>query len=772
MGRNKKFRPQPVVRVNLIFLAACLLLTACSTTKNLPEGEKLYTGASVKLSGEEDLTARERKLLRAELQGMARPKPNSRFLGIPFKLGFYNLFYKAKPNSFFGKLRNKFGEPPVLLSDVNLDNNTKILRSHLENKGFFKAKVTSDTVVKARKASAVYEAISGWQSHINTVTFIPDSTELANAIRESAAGSLLKVGEPYDLDIIKLERTRIDAYLKERGFFYFSPEALLVQADTTNGNNTVNMRVIIKPETPDNARQPYYINNVYIYSGYRLNGTGQDTAKSNAQFHEGYYVIDPRRRFKPKMFEQALQFDAGELYNRTDHNLTLSRLINLNEFKAVRNRFERVPDSAKLDAYYYLTPHPRQSLRGEIRTTSKSNNQQGSQISATWLNRNFFRAGEQLSISAYAGSEVQFSGNWKGYNIYRSGAELNLAIPRFFIPFTDIKTKGGYIPRTNVQLGYDILNRRKLYTLNSYRFGFGFLWKESLKKNHEFYPISVNYVQPINVTAEYRDSVFKYPYLERIVDSQFILGSTYQYNYNDLATGIKKTNSYYFQGLIDLSGNVAGLLMGADARNGKPARIMNALFDQYIKLETDARYYRKIGLNSTWANRVIIGYGLPYGNSSQLPYIKQFFSGGNNSIRAFRSRSLLGSYTFPDTSGSGFLPDQTGDMMMEFNTEFRPKISGPLYGALFIDAGNTWLKNPDPDRPGAEFTKDFMKQLAVGAGVGIRLDIQLFVIRLDVAFPLRKPWQDNPWVIRNIDPSSKAWRRENVVYNLAIGYPF
>ncbi len=296
------------------------------------------------------------------------------------------------------------------------------------------------------------------------------------------------------------------------------------------------------------------------------------------------------------------------------------------------------------------------------------------------------------------------------------------------------------------------------------------MWKNNAKTSHEFYPISINYVQPINVTDEYRKNIEKFPYLQRIIDSQFVLGSTYQFNYNELAAGVQKTNSFYFNGLVDISGNVAGLLKARQPATGTK-RIFNAAFDQYIKLEADARYYRKFGLKSTWANRLILGYGNPYGNSDQLPYIKQFFVGGNNSLRAFRSRAV-GPGTYKQADGSSFIADQTGDMKLEINTEFRPHISGPLYGAVFIDAGNIWLKREDTTRPGSKFGKDFLNQLAIGAGAGIRLDIVLFVIRLDVGIPLRKPWEQNPFVMNQIRLNDPAWRKENIVYNLAIGYPF
>jgi outer membrane protein assembly factor BamA len=385
-----------------------------------------------------------------------------------------------------------------------------------------------------------------------------------------------------------------------------------------------------------------------------------------------------------------------------------------------------------------------------------------------------------MTISAYIGSEVYINGNTtkdtsrskKRYNTYRSGAELNFTIPRFVVPFFQVNTKGGFVPRTNIQLGYDLLTRRQLYTINSYRAGLGYLWRENPVKQHEFYPISINYTQPLDITKEMSDSIKNRPYLRHVVDSQFVIGSTYAYNYNQLAAGTQKINSFYFNGLVDLSGNIAGLLTGANLNKGKEQRILGARFNQYLKLEVDGRYYRKIGMQSTWANRVILGYGNPYGNSRELPYIKQFFSGGNNSVRAFRARTL-GPGIFRDTSATGrFYPDQTGDIKLEFNTEFRPHIYGPIYGAVFVDAGNIWLKNEDTTgtRPGAKFTKDFLKQLAVGAGVGLRVDITLFVIRLDVAVPLRKPWDDPPSQLSYL--KEKDYRKENIVFNIAIGYPF
>lgn len=754
----------------VIFVFACIICNACSTTKTVPEGDQLYTGAKVEVSGP-DLTSKQKKSLRSELAAITRPRPNARLFGIPFKLLIYNMFGNRKPDSFLGRMRDKFGQPPVLLSSLDLGHNQKLLQNHLENRGFFKAAVTADTVVKKKKAHAEFAAQTGNRYLIDSISFDDDSSRVAQVIRESSTTTLLKTGNPYDLDVIKAERTRIDAYLKERGFYYFNPDFLLVQVDSTEGTHKVDMRLVIKPDVPAQARTPYTINDVFIYSGYNLTTANLDTNKANAQLYEGYYIIDRRKRFKPKLFAHAMQFSPGELYNRTDHNLSINRLINLDEFKFVRNRFEPVRDSAKLDAYYYLTPLPKKSLRGEVNTTKNSNDFSGSELTIRWRNRNSFGGGEQLTISAYVAAEAQAGGQpATGTNAFRTGAEANFAIPRFVIPFFDVRTRGGFMPRTNIRLGYDILNRREFYSLNQFRGGLGYIWKESLRKQHEFYPININYVQPLNITDKFLDSVGRYTYLRRVIDSQFIIGSTYQFNYNQVVEGLQKPNSFFFNGLVDLSGNIAGLLTGAS--KDKPGTIMGRRFNQYIKLEADGRYYRKLGLKSSWANRLIIGYGIPRGNSEQLPYIKQFFAGGTNSIRAFRSRTI-GPGSFPLLAlDKVIFPDQTGDIRLEMNTEFRPHISGPLFGALFVDAGNIWLAKEDPNRPGSAFSKNFLDELAIGAGAGLRLDITMFVIRLDVAFPLKKPWEENPWYWRQLYFGQKEWRRENVVYNLAIGYPF
>jgi len=745
-----------------IVLIGSLLLASCSATKKVPEGDALYMGASVKFDSS-GLRSKERKSLRDELSSLTRPRPNKRVLGIPFKLLFNNT-----------KLLRKKGEPPVLMSDVNPEYNQKVLQSTMENRGFFNANVRWDTTVKNKKGRAVYTVRPGPRYTVNAVHFASDTSVLQQTINEIKDKTFLETGKPFDLDIIKGERERIDAWLKEKGFYFFDPDMLIIQVDSTVGNHMVDLYVKVKPETPARARKVYYINDVYIYSQYGLRSEDNDTLRSKGKFYEGYYVVDPRNLYKPRMFRNAMQFDPGDVYNRSDHRRTISRLVNLDLFKFVKNRFEPVADadSALLDVFYYLTPNPKKSLRGEINAHTKSNNLTGSSLTIGWRNRNALRGGELLTIQATGGFEIQYSGRMRGFNTYRAGIEANFTFPRFIIPF-GWNPRGSFVPKTNFKLGYDMLIRQQLYTMQSFRGGWSYIWKESITKEHEFNLVDINYVHPFKITQMYLDSAASNPNLLKAVENQFILGTNYNYNFNSLVNKPVMSSGFYFNGNLDVSGNIAGLISGADARNNNQKYIFNTPFSQYVRLETDLRQYIKISETAVWVNRLIAGIGIPNGNSLQLPYIKQFFVGGTNSVRAFRSRSV-GPGTFIDTTISTFLPDQSGDIKLELNTELRKKLFGIVHGALFIDAGNVWLFNADSLKPGGKFNKNFIRELAVGGGVGLRFDVSFLVVRLDVAIPFRIPWHEEKerWVIRQIRLASPAWRKQNIVFNLGIGYPF
>lgn len=756
-----------------IYLILTLLFSACSNLKYIPEGELLYVGGKVDVKGDK-ISRIEKKQLEENLKDLLRPRPNSKILGLRPKLYFYNIAGEPKKEKGIKYwLKNKVGEPPVLFGQVNMEYNVDLLQNYVENKGFFNAKTNLDSTTRNKKVTAEYSITLNKPYLIKEVSFPKDSSQITAAVSSTRGNSFLKPGNPYDLDVIKAERIRIDANLKENGYYYFNPDYLLVQVDSTIGNREVSLRLKVKNETPEKAKNIYKINNIYVYPDYSITeDTLSETSAAAVKFKD-FTIIDPEKKFKPQIFERSLQFEKGEPYNRTDHNKSLNRLVNMGTFKFVKNQFKE-SDSIEngLDAYYFLTPLPKKSIRLELLGKTNSANYAGSEINLNWSNRNTFKGAELLTISAFGGFEVQVSGLNKGFNVYRYGTEAALIWPKLLTPFK-LESSSAFVPRTKAGLGYEFQTRSKLYSLNSFKTSFGYLWKKNIKTEHQLNILNINYVNPLKVTQLYEDQIALNPTLGKVIEQQLIFGPTYTFTFtNTMKT--EKTSTFYYQGGIDLAGNIAGLLTGANIDSGTPETIFGVAFSQYAKLENDFRHYFKLGLKSQLASRIIVGAGLPYGNSRDLPFIKQFFVGGTNSIRAFRARSI-GPGTFKqETDASSFLPDQSGDLKLELNTELRTDLFSIVKGALFVDAGNIWLMNENPEKPGAKFSKDFLKELAVGTGVGLRFDFSFLILRTDLAFPLRKPYlpEGERWVLNQINFGDKQWRKENLVFNLAIGYPF
>lgn len=237
---------------------------------------------------------------------------------------------------------------------------------------------------------------------------------------------------------------------------------------------------------------------------------------------------------------------------------------------------------------------------------------------------------------------------------------------------------------------------------------------------------------------------------------------------------LPKKNTIYYKGTLDLAGNLTGLFSGANVKDGKQKSIFGVPFSQYAKMEHDFRFYHKLGDKSSFASRFIGGIAYPYGNSDNIPFSKQFFSGGSNSIRAFRARTLGPGSFDPRTIKQGYYFDQSGDIKLELNAEYRANIYKFLNVAFFADAGNIWLVNDDIQRPGAKFSSDFLSEIAVGAGFGLRLDFSILILRLDLAMPFRVPYYEkgDRWTFDKINFGNSSWRRDNLILNIAIGYPF
>ncbi|MFI5192958.1 MAG: BamA/TamA family outer membrane protein [Chitinophagales bacterium] len=747
----------------LVFFTVEAMLFSCSETKSLQEGQYLYDGAKIIIKSDPKIKKRERKDLDEELEDLLRPKPNGSFLGIKFKLLLYNAAGTPKGKGIRYWIRERLGEPPVLASYSVLEKTRTVLQNRLENRGFFKDTVLLDTTYKGRKLRAKYTAEIGYQYKIRQVVYPSDPDSLSQQISRMAKRSLLKKGEPYNLDVIKNERTRIDTRLKQRGYYYFNPDNLLIRVDSAVGDHQVDMTLLIKKSTPPQAREQYRIGEVIVFADYDINS---DTGAAVQQVpkYKGYTIIDSEKKIKPEAIRSALVFKTGDLYNRRDHDLSLNRLISLGVFKFVKVRFDE-SDTAKnkLNAFYYLTPTRKKSIRFEVSALTKSDDANGGLLSVNWRNRNFFRGAELFTASAYGGLEKQFVGKGQSTTTDKLGLDFNLYLPRIVAPF-QFRTNSGFMPKTRFNLGYEYFNRKNQYTLNSFKTSFGYIWKESVSKEHTLDIIRINYVNPSHIAPAFQLGLDTNLFLARSLERQFIIGPVYNFNLNTQVSPNHKKNNFYFNGNLDLSSNLLGIFSGADISKGKEKKIFNTPYSQYIRAEADFRHYLNFSKYTVLASRITGGIGYAYGNSSTMPFVKQFFAGGANDIRAFRSRSLGPGSFYAGNRDTAFLADQPGDIKMEMNTELRFKLFSVVRWAFFVDAGNIWTLKTDSSRPGSRISGNFLQQVAVGVGTGLRIDVSILLIRLDLGIPVREPYL----------PEHQRWLfdSKNFVFNFAIGYPF
>jgi outer membrane protein insertion porin family len=785
----KQFKTYHIAFLILIVLTAM----ACSNARYLSDKESLYIGPDVKIV-DTFTSAAEKKNFQAQLEEAVRPKPNSTILGIRLKLTLYNIAGAPKKETGFRNwLRNKIGEPPVLGSDVSINGNNKVLQNIMQNYGFFTTESTGFLDVKKKKSTAKFEITTGPRTHIRNVRFEQnDSSSLGRDVLSTQDKTLLKSGDPYSLQAAIDERLRIDYALKNQGYYYFSPDYLVVVADTGIGNNQTDLTVRVKyNEIPGNAYKQYRINTVSVYPNYRLSNksrAGSNQSKDSAVTFsnrkreassadtvkfDDFQVIDRNHTYRPYVFYQAMQFSPGEYYNRKDQNIALNRLVTLGAFKFVKNEFTPVKDTNVdlLNVDYLLTPYAKKSFNGEFGGFTQNDSRGGVRGTIGWKNKNLFRGAELLTIKLSGSFEAQYGGISQRPNEYTISLQSTLNIPRFIIPFVQVKPSGMYIPRTLINAGYEYSLRSGYYQIHSFNVGYGYNWKEDIRKDHKLFPINITLVQTDTIDATQSDNFN----LTNLFYNGLIFGPTYEFTYNSQADGVKRKNNFYFDGLIDLSGNIVGIAQKASQEN--PQKIFGSSYAQYIKTQLDFRYYRTLTPKSSIAAHTILGFGYTYGNSNNLPNVKQFFSGGSSSLRGFPSRLVgPGTYNYRDAINEGKDPiiEALGDIKTEFSIEYRRKIYSIVEGALFADAGNIWYLRDQKDFPGGTFSKDFYKELAGDVGLGLRFDFYILLLRLDFAFHVRKPWypEGQRWRFNDIRFGDPDWRRENLMFNLAIGYPF
>ncbi len=757
-------------------IVCCLLsFQSCRLSRYVPEGDHLHEGSIVKLESRYKIT--DRDALESELLEVLRPKPNNKLFGM--RLGLW-ANYKVKngsKNPLIKRINNKRGEPAVLASEVNVENNSRLLINRLENNGFFNAEISVDRKYKKNKATVNYTIRLSEPYTISSYEYqAQQDDELSTVIENNLdEKSHIAIGDRFSFSKLKLEKERIAQNLKDEGFYNFQADYLLFRADSSRSeSHSIALRLLIKPETPQEALLKYRISEVIVFPNFALK---EDTVVTDTSYVKGIAFVQQELFFKPDKLHPYLLMREGDLYNQANERITSRRLSGLNTYRFVNIRYEKdelkTSDSlGYLNASIQLSPAKKMSLSAELQGLSKSNNFIGPALIFNYRNRNMFKGGELLNIRAKAAYETQLSGSQNTpLRSFEWGLKGDLVYPRLLSPFNLGERFRQSIPTTKISLSYDYFNRVQLFNLNSLLGTFGYEWAVNRYVNHNLNPVSINFIDLGRTTDDFENILEANPFLRLSFQQQFIAGMTYSFQYSQLVDQNRKSRLFFLFN-ADLAGNTFGVLHRIVDPSSETNTIWGQNYAQFAKFDVDLRNYLSTSKNSRLISRIYAGLGLPYGNSNALPYVKQFFAGGPNSIRAFRIRALgPGSYQ-PETISAGSFFDQAGDIKLEANLEYRFPLVSYLKGALFVDAGNIWLQNENPSLPGAAFSKDWVQQIAIGSGVGIRLDIDFFVLRLDVATPLRKPvdgtfqWQER------FSIGKHSWRRQNLIWNFGIGYPF
>lgn len=780
-----------------IVLLSIVLLSSCTATKFLKEGESFYTGATIKLNPQGKISGQSD--IKDDLASYITPEPSGSFLGMRPGVWFY---YAAgtpkKKKGLRNFIKTKLGKPPVLLSDATPQVTAQSLQGQLNNEGYFKSKVKAEVITNRKKSHVVYTVDLTKPYTIDTIHYIFLDSAHARLVDEIKKNSLLKQNQKYSLSMLSAEQQRIEEVAQNAGFYYFDDRYLLFKADTTVGNRSVELDLTIEPGMPERAKRIYSISEITVYPNYLFTNDSLQTT-SDTVMVDGFRYIDNQHNFRPHIITDVINLKPDSTYRKINHEYTLSHLMGLKTFKYVNIKYQNIRrDSTGLRLSVFLTPLLKKSLRAQVQGVSKSNNFVGPGVELTFTNRNLFRGAEMYQFKLSGAYEVQINSKQSNpLNAIEFAAENSLAVPRFITPFNIRSSSMKYLPQTQFKVGYSFQQRLQYFRLNSFMANVGYVWRETTLKTHELFPVEITYVKTGDQSEDFKKRLEENPALRNSFQDQFILGLRYGFTLNtqlsddiEAKFNIKKTrkSNFYFNGTIELSGNIPNALQNAfnvEKIDTVGYTLFNAPYSQFIRPVVDFRYYYQLTKRSKIATRITAGLGYALGNSDHLPYIKQFSAGGSNSLRAFPARSVgPGTYDYLINDSILFI-DQRGDIKLEANVEYRFDLIGPLKGALFADAGNIWTLKDD-GRDGGQFNKDtFLKQIAVGTGVGLRMDFSFFVLRFDLAFPIRKvyptavnedgdpvPPNEFRWAFNNIDFSSKNWRSDNLIFNIAIGYPF
>ena len=753
--------------LGILFLS---VFYSCGPSRHLNQEQHLLTKVKVEEhSGGE---------YEENLYSLAKQKPNRKFLGL-FKiyLGVYNLFYSKEDS----KIRNKIGEPPVIYDSALSQKSILLMQKYLENKGYYESEIKLEQKLKRKKAKIVYKVTKGDRYYISKLALeIPDQ-KIKNIIDQDSATTLMKVGKPFDTEILAQERERIETQLKNAGYYKFFREYVIFKVDTNMDRNEAEVTMQIKSpqkkvgkdSTKSLDHQKYRISKVMVRIG--IAPGRKQRAEGDTTLLDSIYFVDfTSDRYRKKLLSVFVSLRKGMLYQLDKQEQTYQNLSSLGLFDQINIHFEEDFSSPKpsLIAYIDLNPRLQQSYTLESEGTNNGGNL-GINATINYQNINTFRGGERLSLGLSGGLEAQrilteedeseIASGALGFNTIEFGPRLSLEIPRFLLPFNFEQWSPERSPRTTFNLSFNFQDRPD-YTRNVTKMYVAYSWNQSKTVSHVLQPFDLSFAK-ISLSNSFENLLneIQNPFLRNSYTDNLIMALSYSYIYNDQKVKKSKNNNF-FRLNLESAGNFISLAtdgLNNNENEDGSFNIANIRYAQYFKMDFDYRHYQNFEYNQL-VYRFASGLGLPYGNSVAMPFEKSFFAGGANSNRAWRARDL-GPGTLPDSVQQNI--DQIGNMKIELNFEFRFPVSGILEGAAFVDAGNIWNFNQEDSREETRFELDKLWDgTAIGIGLGVRLNFSFFIFRLDFAAPFKDPAE--------IDPNALELQLNRTNLNLGIGYPF
>ena len=773
-----KMRNKNTLLVGLL----CILMSACSTTKNLPEGETLYTGIDKLEVVNEDKTLAGTTAL-TEVEAALAYAPNNAIFGssslrwpVPFGLWVYNGFEKYQDKKGIGRwIFDHLGKSPVLMSSVNGETRAKVATNLLHDYGYFNGSVSYKEVPQKnpKEAKVSYVIDMARPYFLDSIAYLKYPHYADSLIQSTRSQSVLKSEENFSVIKLEEERQRLSNLFRNHGYYYYRPEFTTYRADTLQKSGYVSLQVVPRNGIPAEAKKQYYIGNTSVYlTGYD-NEPPTDTLRLRTMT---FYYSGKKPGIRPNALMRNVFFRKGELFSQDRQTFTQEAIARMGVFRYSEFRYEPKDTTVNgdtLNVNMYATFDKPYNAELELNMTTKSTDQTGPGAVFKITRNNFQRMGANLSFEVRGSYEWQTNSNVEGnsskLNSYELGTSLSLDFPRLILPWKDTDLlRSRYQQKTSFKIYGNLLNRARFFNMLSFGGNVTYDFRKSRTWKHTITPFQLTFNTLMSTTERFDSITATNPSLALSLGDQFIPSMNYTFTYDNAR--LKRDYQLWWENSITSAGNVTSLLYAALGKDfsEKNKKLLGTPFAQFLKLTSEVRALFKVGEKQHIAARLMGGVLWSYGNQTIAPYSEQFYIGGANSLRAFTVRSLgPGTYNPGENTKYGYL-DQTGDIKLEANVEYRFPIFGELYGATFLDAGNVWLMRKDESRPGGELTlKNFAKSIALNTGVGVRYDLTFLVIRLDMGIALHVPYETGKSGYYNI-PKFK----DGLGLHFAIGYPF